>query len=73
MLARSRRGVQLRRDGLIVHRSYPSGHGFVIVDVWRSETAFSAWWRDVMNPALAAVDLTAGPHEINPVWSLARP
>ena len=60
-------------NGLMVHLAYPSGQGFLIVDVWNSEDAFRAWWTDVMEPALADVDLTAGEHEINPVWSLARP
>ena len=60
-------------DGLMVHLAYPSGQGFLIVDVWRSEHDFRAWWDDVMEPALADVDLMAGEHEINPVWSLARP
>jgi hypothetical protein len=60
-------------DGLMVHLACPSGQGFLIVDVWRSENAFRAWWNDVMEPALAEVNLTAGEHEINPVWSLARP
>ena len=60
-------------DGLMVHLAYPSGQGFLIVDVWNSEDAFRAWWADVMEPALADADLTAGGHEINPVWSLARP
>ena len=60
-------------DGLMVHLAYPSGQGFVMVDVWRSEMAFRAWWNDVMEPGLADVDLTADEHEINPVWSLARP
>lgn len=63
-------------DGLMVHLTYPSGQGFLIVDVWRSENAFCAWWNDVMNPVLAEVDplsdLTAGEHEISPVWSFAR-
>jgi hypothetical protein len=60
-------------DGLMVHLAYPSAEDFLIVDVWRSESAFRAWWNDVMEPALAEVGLIAGEQEINPVWSLARP
>lgn len=60
-------------DGLMVHLACPSGQGFLIIDVWRSENAFRAWCSDVMEPALDEVDLTAGGHEITPVWSLARP
>ncbi len=60
-------------DGLMVHLAYPSAQDFVIIDVWRSESAFRSWWNDVLAPALAEVGLIAGEPEINPVWSLARP
>ena len=60
-------------NGLMAHVAHPSGDGFLIVEVWSSEGAFSAWWNDVMEPALADLRLTAGEHEINPVWSFARP
>jgi len=60
-------------DGLMVHLAHPSGQDFLIVDVWRSESEFRAWWKDVMAPALADLGLTAGEPEINPVWSFARP
>ena len=60
-------------DGLMLHLGHPSGRGFLIVDVWRSEDVFRSWWEKVMNPALAEVGLTAGEPEICPVWSLARP
>ena len=59
--------------GLMAHVAHPSGEGFLIVEVWSSEGAFRAWWKDVMEPALAELRLTAGEHEINPVWSFARP
>jgi len=60
-------------EGLMVHLGHPSGQGFLIVDVWRSEDLFSAWWKQVMEPAIAEVGLTAAESEICPVWSLARP
>lgn len=60
-------------DGLMVHLALPLADGFLFVDVWRSESAFRAWWNDVMDPTLADLHLTAGEHEISPVWSLARP
>jgi len=60
-------------DGLMVHLAHPFGDGFLIVDVWRSESAFRSWWTDVLGPSLAALHLTAGEHEISPAWSLARP
>lgn len=59
--------------GLMVHLAHPFGEGFLIVDVWSSESAFRSWWTDVIDPALADLQLTAGEHEISPVWSLARP
>jgi hypothetical protein len=59
--------------GLMVHLSYPSGDGFLIVNVWSSETMFQSWWRDVMESALSEAGLTASEHQIDPVWSLARP
>jgi len=57
----------------MVHLAYPSDQDFLIIDVWRSESAFRSWWNDVLAPALAEVGLIAGEQEINPVWSLARP
>jgi len=60
-------------DGLMVHLAHPSGQDFLIVEVWRSETAFRAWWSDVMDPALVEAGLTAGEQDISPVWSFARP
>ncbi|HEX8770422.1 MAG TPA: hypothetical protein VF711_06625 [Acidimicrobiales bacterium] len=60
-------------DGLMVHLAYPSGRGFMIVEVWRSEDAFRSSWNDLVEPALAEVGLTAGEQEISPMWSLARP
>jgi hypothetical protein len=60
-------------EGLMVHLGYPSGQGFLIVDVWRSEDAFRSFRRDVIEPAIAAAGLAAGESEICPVWSLARP
>lgn len=60
-------------DGLMVHLAHPFREGFLIVDVWSSESAFRSWWTDVMEPALAELSLTVGEHEISPVWSLARP
>jgi hypothetical protein len=60
-------------DGLMVHLGHPQDQGFVILDVWRTEAAFQAWWDELLAPALAEAGLHAGPHEITPVWSLARP
>ena len=60
-------------EGLMVHLGYPSGDGFVILDVWRSEDLAGTFWTDVIEPAIADAGLTAGEHEIAPAWSIARP
>jgi len=60
-------------EGLMVHVGHPSGRGFLIVEVWRSEDLFRIWCKEVVEPAIAEVGLTAGEPEICPVWSLARP
>ena len=57
----------------MVHLSHPSGHGFLMVDVWRSEDVYRSWWKDVVESALGEAGLTAGEPTISPVWSLARP
>ena len=60
-------------EGLMFHLGYPSGQGFFLVEVWRSEKFFQVWWVEVMEPAIAQVGLVAGEPEFGPVWSLARP
>jgi len=60
-------------NGLMVHLAYPSDEGFLIVDVWTSEDAFRAWWTDVMEPALADLDLRAGEHDISGRWPVPSP
>ena len=65
-------------EGLMVHLGHPSGRGFLIVEVWRSDNLFRTWWVEVMEPAvmepaIAQVGLVAGEPEVGPVWSLARP
>ena len=60
-------------EGLMFHLGYPSGQGFLLVEVWRSEKLFQVWWVEVMEPAIAQVGLVAGEPEFGPVWSLARP
>jgi heme-degrading monooxygenase HmoA len=60
-------------EGLMVHLAHPSGQDFLIVEVWRSESAFRSWWNDGMDQALVDAGLTAGDQDISPVWSFARP
>jgi hypothetical protein len=59
--------------GLMVHIGHPDGDGLAIVEIFNSEASFHTWWADVIAPAIASVGLTAGPHDIRPVWSYARP
>lgn len=59
--------------GLMAHVAHPDGDGLVIVEVFSSEAGFHAFWAEIAGPALASLGLTAGPHEVSPVWSFARP
>lgn len=60
-------------EGLMAHLAYPVGDGFAIVNVWRTEELCTAWWAEVLVPALTEVGLEPGERRIEPVWSLARP
>jgi len=60
-------------EGLLVHLAHPSDGSLLIVEAWRSEDVFRVWWREVMEPAISEVGLTAGEVEICSLWSLARP
>lgn len=59
--------------GLMVHIGHPDGDSLVIVEVFNNQESFHPWWAEVVAPAIASLDLTAGPHDIRPVWSFARP
>jgi hypothetical protein len=59
--------------GLMAHVGHPDGEDLVIVEVFGNEAGFQAWWTEVIAPAIAALDLTAGGHDVSPVWSFARP
>ena len=45
----------------------------MILEVFGSEDGFSAFWSEIVEPALDSLDLKAGEHDIKPVWSFARP
>jgi len=60
-------------DGLMSHVVYPEGDGFVIADVWRSESDGRPYFDDVLRPLLAELGLTAHETRVLPVWSFARP
>ena len=60
-------------DGLMVHLGYEDGDDLVLVEAWRTEDLFHAYYRDLLQPALATADLRATPAEISPALSIARP
>ena len=60
-------------DGLMAHVSSPSGGGFEIVEVWRTEDTWSAYWEAVLAPAIASVGLSPDPPQVTPAWGFARP
>ncbi|WP_350277589.1 hypothetical protein [Kribbella sp. HUAS MG21] len=59
--------------GLMSHVVYPDGDGFVVADVWRTESEGSSFVDDVLRPLLAELHLKAGETTARPVWSFARP
>lgn len=59
--------------GLMAHIGHPSGAGFVICDVWRSEGEMRSFYDEVVLPALAEAGLERADPVVSPVWSFARP
>ena len=59
--------------GLMSHVVYPEGNGFVVAQVWRSETEGRDYVDDPLRGLLADVDLNPGEIDVAPVWSFARP
>ena len=59
--------------GLMSHVVYPAGEGFVVADVWRSETEGRDWVDGPLRGLMAELDLTPGETDVVPVWSFARP
>lgn len=60
-------------DGLMVHIGYADEGDLVLVEAWRTEDLFESYYRDLLQPALAAADLRACAAEISPALSIARP
>ena len=60
-------------DGLMSHVAYPEGDGFVVADVWRSESDGRQYVDDVLRPLVGGVGLTASDTQVRAVWSFARP
>jgi hypothetical protein len=59
--------------GLMSHVVYPDGDGFVLAEVWRTESEGAAYLDEQLRPLLARRGLTAGETDVRPVWSFARP
>ena len=59
--------------GLMAHVVYPGNGGFVVSDVWRTESDAQPFVRDLLHPLLEQLGLTAGETAVLPVWSFARP
>ena len=59
--------------GLMSHVVYPHGEGFVIAEVWRTDSEGVTYVDDVLRPLLAGLELNAVEAAILPVWSFARP
>jgi hypothetical protein len=59
--------------GLMSHVVYPHDDGFVVADVWRTESDGQPFVNEVIYPVLAELGLTASEITALPVWSFARP
>ena len=59
--------------GLMSHAVYPEGDGFVIAEVWRTESEGQRYIDDVLRLLLAESGLTGQETVGRPVWSFARP
>ena len=59
--------------GLMSHMVYPEGDGFVVAEVWRTESAGQHYVDNVLRPLVDELSLTVSGTEVRPVWSFARP
>ena len=59
--------------GLMVHFARPSGEGFQLFNVWRSEGEMKPFYDEVILPRLADAGLTPEEPLVAPVWVFARP
>lgn len=59
--------------GLMSHVVYPEGDGFVVAEVWHTESGGQTYVDDVLRLLLADLHLTASETTVLPVWSFARP
>ncbi len=59
--------------GLMSHVVYPDDGGFVVAEVWRTESDAQPFVQELLHPLLDQLGLTAGETTVLPVWSFARP
>lgn len=59
--------------GLMSHVVYPEGNGFVVAEVWSTESQGQSYLDDVLRPLLAELHMTGSETTVLPVWSFARP
>jgi hypothetical protein len=59
--------------GLMSHVVYPEGEGFIVADVWRTETEGRDYVDGRLRGLIAEAGLTPGESDVVPVWSFARP
>jgi hypothetical protein len=60
-------------SGLMSHVVYPEGEGFVVAEVWRTESDGQHYVDDVLRPLVGELGLAAKDTNVRPVWSFARP
>ena len=60
-------------DGLMSHVVYPQGDGFVVAEVWRTESDGQHYVDNVLRQLVSELSLTAKDTNVRPVWSFARP
>ena len=59
--------------GLMSHVVCPEGDGFVVAQVWRTESEGVHYVDGVLRPLLTAMSLAGEETTVRPVWSFARP
>jgi hypothetical protein len=59
--------------GLMSHVVYPDDGGFIVADVWRTESEGRSFVELYLQPMLTRLGLTATEAVVRPVWSFARP
>ena len=59
--------------GLMSHVVYPDDGGFVVAEVWRTESDSRSFVSELLHPLLDQLGLIAGETTVLPVWSFSRP